>query len=112
MLRRLDIKLILSLTVLIVAISCIGGCVTFRLQKQRLVETMVTGADQLSRSITSATWPYEIMRVIADKHGVDRIRMFNRPWGGSPQKRGVWGGSCRICWRFRGGHGPSACRRT
>lgn len=88
MLRRLDIKLILSLTVLIVAISCIGGYVTFRMQKQRLVETMVTGADQLSRSITSATWhamladdrtaAYEIMRVIADKHGVDRIRMFNR----------------------------------
>ncbi|HTZ31316.1 MAG TPA: ATP-binding protein [Methylomirabilota bacterium] len=88
MLRRLDIKLILSLTVLIVAISCIGGYVTFRMQKQRLVDTMVTGADQLSRSITSATWhamladdrtsAYEIMRVIADKHGVDRIRMFNR----------------------------------
>jgi two-component system NtrC family sensor kinase len=88
MLRRLDIKLILSLTVLIVAISCIGGYVTFRMQKERLVETMVTGADQLSRSITSATWhamladdrksAYEIMRVIADKHGVDRIRMFNR----------------------------------
>ncbi|HVM75424.1 MAG TPA: ATP-binding protein [Candidatus Saccharimonadales bacterium] len=88
MLRRLDIKLILSLTVLIVAISCVGGYVTFRMQKQRLVETMVTGADQLSRSITSATWhamladdrasAYEIMRVIADKHGVDRIRMFNR----------------------------------
>jgi len=88
MLRRLDIKLILSLTVLIVAISCIGGYVTFRMQKERLVETMVTGADQLSRSITSATWhamldddrkgAYESMRVIADKHGVDRIRMFNR----------------------------------
>ena len=88
MLRRLDIKLILSLTVLIVAISCIGGYVTFHMQKQRLVDTMITGADQLSRSITSATWhamladdrtsAYEIMRVIADKHGVDRIRMFNR----------------------------------
>ena len=88
MLRRLDIRLILSLTVLIVAISCVGGYATFRMQKERLVETMVTGADQLSRSITSATWhamladdrksAYEIMRVIADKHGVDRIRMFNR----------------------------------
>lgn len=86
--RRLDFKLILSLTVLIVAISCISGFVSFRLQKDRLVETMILGADQLSRSITSATWhamlsddrktAYEIMRVIADKHGVDRIRMFNR----------------------------------
>lgn len=49
---------------------------------------MILGADQLSRSITSATWQamldddrkaaYEIMRVIADKQRVDRIRMFNR----------------------------------
>jgi two-component system NtrC family sensor kinase len=86
--RRLDFKLILSLTVLIVAISCISGYLNFRTQKKHLVETMVLGADQLSRSITSATWhamldddrkaAYEIMRVIADKQGVDRIRMFNR----------------------------------
>ncbi len=86
--RRLDFKLILSLTVLIVVISCISGYLNFRMQKDRLVEAMILGADQLSRSITSATWhamldddrkaAYESMRVIADKHGVDRIRMFNR----------------------------------
>ncbi|MFI5096978.1 MAG: sensor histidine kinase [Candidatus Acidiferrales bacterium] len=86
--RRLDFKLILSLTVLIVVISCISGYLNFRTQKDRLVEAMILGADQLSRSITSATWhamldddrkgAYEMMRVIADKHGVDRIRMFNR----------------------------------
>jgi two-component system NtrC family sensor kinase len=49
---------------------------------------MILGADQLSRSITSATWhamldddrraAYQIMQVIADKQGVDRIRMYNR----------------------------------
>ena len=86
--RRLDFKLILSFTVLIVAISCISGYINLRRQKERLVEAMILGADQLSRSITSATWhamldddrkaAYEMMRVIADKHGVDRIRMFNR----------------------------------
>jgi len=86
--RRLDLKLILSLTVLIVAISCVSGFLSLRMQKNQLVETMVLGADQLSRSITSATWhamldddrkaAYESMRVIADKHGVDRIRMFTR----------------------------------
>jgi two-component system, NtrC family, sensor kinase len=86
--RRLDFKLILSLTVLIVAISCVSGFLNFRMQKDHLVETMVQGADQLSRSVTSAAWhamldddrkgAYESMRVIADKHGVDRIRMFNR----------------------------------
>ena len=88
MLHRLGPKLILSLTVLIVAISCIAGFLNFRTQKNLLVRTMATGADQLSRSITSATWhamlddhreaAYEIMQVIADKNGVDRIRMFNR----------------------------------
>jgi two-component system, NtrC family, sensor kinase len=88
MLNRLGPKLIVSLTVLIVAISCFTGFLNLRTQKARLVETMVVGADQLSRSITSATWhamaddhreaAYEIMRVIADKQGVDRIRMFNR----------------------------------
>ena len=86
--RRLDFKLIFSLTILIVAISSISGYFNFRMQKERLVEAMILGADQLSRSITSATWhamldddrkaAYEMMRVIADKQGVDRIRMFNR----------------------------------
>src|SRR5260370_19242522 len=86
--RKLGPKLMLSLTILIVAISCASGYLNFRTQKKHLLETMILGADQLSRSITSSTWhamldddrkaAYEIMRVIADKQGVDRIRMFNR----------------------------------
>ena len=86
--RKLGPKLILSLTVLIVAISCVSAFLNFRTQKKHLVETLVLGEDQLSRSITSATWhamldddrkaAYQIMQVIADKQGVDRIRMFNR----------------------------------
>jgi len=86
--RKLGPKLILSLTILIVAISSASGYFNFRTQKKQLVETMVLGADQLSRSITSATWhamldddrkaAYQIMQLIADKQGVDRIRMFNR----------------------------------
>jgi len=85
---RLGPKLILSLTVLIVLISSITGYLNLRTQKTRLVQTMVLGADQLSKSITSATWhamhddrresAYEIMTMIAHKQGVDRIRMFNR----------------------------------
>jgi len=88
MFRKLGPKLILSLTILIVAISGISGYLNFRMQKRQLVETMILGADQLSRGITGAIWhamldddrkaAYEIMRVIADKQGVDRIRMFNR----------------------------------
>lgn len=86
--HRLGPKLILSLTILIVAISVVSGYLNLRTQKKQLLDTMILGADQLSRSITSATWhamldddrkaAYEIMRVIADKQGVDRIRMFNR----------------------------------
>jgi two-component system, NtrC family, sensor kinase len=86
--HRLGVKLIVSLTVMIIAIVCISGYLNYRSQKQRLLETMILGADQLSRSITGATWhamrdddrkaAYEIMRVIADKQGIDRIRMFNR----------------------------------
>jgi two-component system NtrC family sensor kinase len=86
--RKLGPKLILSLTVLIVAISGVSGYLNFRTQKKQLVDTIVLGADELSRSITSATWQfmldddrraaYQIMQTIADKEGVDRIRMFNR----------------------------------
>jgi two-component system NtrC family sensor kinase len=86
--RKLGPKLILSLTILIVAISGVSGYLNFRTQKKQLEETMILGADQLSRSITGATWlamldddrkaAYQIMRVIADKQGIDRIRMFNR----------------------------------
>src|SRR5579859_1924471 len=86
--RKLGPKLILSLTVLIVAISGISGYLNLRTQKKQLVDTMILGADQLSRSITGATWhamldddrkaAYSIMQVIADKQGVDRIRMYNR----------------------------------
>jgi two-component system NtrC family sensor kinase len=78
----------LSLTVLIVAISGVSGYFNLRTQKKQLVDTMILGADQLSRSITGATWhamldddrkaAYSIMQVIADKQGVDRIRMYNR----------------------------------
>lgn len=86
--RKLGVKLIFSLTVLIVAISVVSGYLNLRTQKKQLVDTMVLGADQLSRSVTGATWhamldddrraAYEIMRVIADKQGVDRIHMYNR----------------------------------
>jgi two-component system NtrC family sensor kinase len=86
--RRLGPKLMLSLTILIVGISVISGFLNLHTEKKQLLETMMLGADQLSRSITGAIWhamldddrkaAYEIMRMIAEKQGVDRIRMFNR----------------------------------
>src|SRR5215469_14790401 len=78
-----------------VAISTVSDYLNFRTQKRQLVETMVLGADELSRSITSATWQfmldhdrkaaYQIMQTIANKEGVVRIRMFNREGHLSPQ---------------------------
>ena len=57
-------------------------------QERQLLATMVTGADQLSGSIASATWhamladqresAYEIMQTIALKQGIKRIRIFNK----------------------------------
>ena len=65
---------------LIVAISCVTGFLDLRTQKSRLVETMLMGADQLSRGMASAAWHamlddrresvYEIMQVIADKASI------------------------------------------
>ncbi|HOK46030.1 MAG TPA: ATP-binding protein [Bryobacteraceae bacterium] len=87
MFRRLAPKLILSLTIIIVVIDTVFGIVISRVQERHLLETMVLGADQLSRGITSATWhamladhrtsAYEVMRTIALKQGIERIRIFN-----------------------------------
>lgn len=85
--NRLSVKLILSLTVIVVLIKALFGYFYLRTQQEHLVDTMVIGADQLSRSITSATWQamlddhrtvaYDIMSKIAEKQGVDRIRIYN-----------------------------------
>ena len=55
---RLGPKLMLALTVLIILISSATAYFNLQTQKNRLVETMVLGADQLSRGITAGgTWP-------------------------------------------------------
>jgi two-component system NtrC family sensor kinase len=87
MLRGLAFKLSLSLTIIVVFIAAVSGYISQRSQQQQLVRTMILGANQLSKSITSATWhamladdrgsAYQIMRTIAEKQGIDRIRMFN-----------------------------------
>jgi len=86
--KRLAQKLVLSLTFIVIVVSAISGLITVKTEQQHLLNAMVTGADQLSKSITSATWhamlddhreaAYEVMQTIASKQGIDRIRMFNR----------------------------------
>lgn len=87
MLRGLAFKLSLSLTIIVVVIAAVSGYLSQRAQQEQLLRTMILGADQLSKGITSATWhsmladdrgsAYQIMRTIAEKQGIDRIRMFN-----------------------------------
>jgi two-component system NtrC family sensor kinase len=85
--RKLSFKLIVSLTLIVVVIKSIFGFFSLNTQQRHLIDTMILGADQLSKSITSATWQamlddhraaaYDIMSKIAEKQGVDRIRMYN-----------------------------------
>jgi two-component system, NtrC family, sensor kinase len=86
--RRLARKLMFSITVIVVIVAAVSGLVNIRNEEGKLLYTMTLGADQLSRSITSATWhamlddhrqaAYEVMDNIAQLEGIERIRMFNR----------------------------------
>ncbi len=86
--RKLAIKLILSLTVIVVVVEGISSVLNVKNQERQLLRAMIVGADQLSKSITSATWhamladrreaAYEVMQTIALKQGIKRIRIFNK----------------------------------
>jgi two-component system NtrC family sensor kinase len=86
--HRLYHKLILSLTLIIVLVGVISGIYAYTIQERQFLEVMMIGADQLSRSITSATWQamlanqrqgvQEIMQTIALKQGINRLRIFNK----------------------------------
>src|SRR5512140_2583408 len=86
--RSLAYKLILYLTLVTGVTAVIAAFIHVKTQERQLLQVMIQGADQLSRSITSATWhamladhrddAYQQMRVIATKQGIDRIRIFNK----------------------------------
>ena len=88
MFRRLAQRLILPLTVIVIIIAAVSGLITVRSQERQLLDSMILGADQLSRGIAAATWhamlddnrgaAYSVMQTIAEKQGIDRIRIFNR----------------------------------
>ena len=85
--RRLGRKLMLSITVIVIIVAAVSGLVNVKTEEQQLLNTMILGAEQLSKGITSATWhamlddhretAYQVMQTIALKQGIDRIRMFN-----------------------------------
>jgi two-component system NtrC family sensor kinase len=86
--RRLARKLMCSITVIVIIVAAVSGLVNVKTEEQQLLNAMILGADQLSKGITSATWhamlddhrdvAYQVMQTIAEKQGIDRIRMFNR----------------------------------
>ena len=88
MLRHLAQRLVIPLTMIVVVVAAFSGLYTTAGEERQLLKMMSEGADQLSRSITSATWhamladrrqdAYQVMSTIAQKEGIDRIRMFNR----------------------------------
>jgi len=86
--RRLAFKLVVSLTVLVVVIEGFFGAIAVRRQERQILDSMILGADQLSKSVIGATWQamladhrsaaYEVMQTIATKQGIERITIFNR----------------------------------
>ncbi|MDL1892194.1 hypothetical protein FBQ87_04795 [Sphingobacteriales bacterium CHB3] len=86
--RKLWLQLILPLMILVMLTGIIAAFVHMKTQEAQLLDAMITGADQLSGSIVSATWhamladqresAYEIMETIATKQGINRIRIFNK----------------------------------
>jgi len=110
--RGLAFKLSVSLTIIVGLIAAVSGYTFQRAQQSQLLRTMSLGADQLSKSITSATWhsmladdrgsAYQIMGTIAEKQGIDRIRMFNSEGQltfstDAAEARMIKAGDCQVC---------------
>jgi two-component system, NtrC family, sensor kinase len=86
--RKLSLQLLIPLLVFVLFAGLASGYIHMKTQESQLLATMITGADQLSGSIASATWhamladqresAYEIMQTIALKQGIKRIRIYNK----------------------------------
>jgi two-component system, NtrC family, sensor kinase len=81
-------KLLLPLTALVVLVAGVAGMLRLQAVERGYHDTMIVGADQLSRGLASATWhamladdrqaAYDTMRVVARQQGISRIRIFNK----------------------------------
>ena len=86
--RPLSQTLLVPLVALVVLIAIVSGIVRIGAVERGYHETMIVGADQLSRGLTSATWhamladdrqaAYDTMQVVARQPGISRIRIFNK----------------------------------
>ncbi len=78
----------LPLTALVVMVAAVSGVIRTRAVERGYHETMIVGADQLSRGLVSATWhamladdrqaAYDTMQTVARQQGISRIRIFNK----------------------------------
>ena len=86
--RPLNQTLLVPLVALVVLVGIVSGIVRLRATERGYHETMIEGADQLSRSLVSATWhamladdrqaAYDTMQTVARQQGISRIRIFNK----------------------------------
>lgn len=111
---RVAPRLILGTVVLVALGSGITAWLTVTDHERQLVAEKTLAAEQLSRSITSATWhamraglkddAYEVMTTIGKEQGVEYIRMFGRVGRvafssdpASPSTVGFDDVICRVC---------------
>jgi two-component system, NtrC family, sensor kinase len=86
--RPLGQTLLVPLVALVVLVAVVSGIVRIGAVERGFHDTMIVGADQLSRGLTSATWhamladdrqaAYDTMQVVARQPGISRIRIFNK----------------------------------
>jgi two-component system NtrC family sensor kinase len=86
--QSLTRKLVLPLTALVVVVAAVSGVTRTRAVERGYHETMIVGADQLSRGLVSATWhamladdrqaAYDTMQTVARQQGISSIRIFNK----------------------------------
>jgi len=80
-------RLIVSVTILLVVVEGVFGYFNYTAEKRQLRQSAVRSADQLSRSLVSATWQamlsdrkesaYRVMETMGQRQGIDRIRLVN-----------------------------------
>ncbi len=84
----LTIRLITALTILVAIVAGLLGQINVHIQEEQLLDEMKISANQLSNSITSATWhtmladqpdaTYRIMENIAADPAITNLRIFNK----------------------------------
>lgn len=85
--RRIATRLIIALVALMSVVQLGFGWINALMVERELIDRVVDGGVQLSRSITSATWhamladrrgdAYSVMDRIGERNGVERIRLFD-----------------------------------